>query len=85
MPAANAEPQLTLRGAGGARRWGPAHFEAAPAASAAAAAVARAPATGRPYSQCPQRFRNVLASSDRDALVLVDQSGSLEMQLSTAD
>ncbi|KAL3152008.1 hypothetical protein ABBQ32_001127 [Trebouxia sp. C0010 RCD-2024] len=44
-PAASAEPQLTLRGAGGARRWGPAHFEAAPAASSTAAAPARAPAT----------------------------------------
>lgn len=50
-PAASAEPQLTLRGAGGARRWGPAHFEAAPAASSTAAAPARAPATGWPYSQ----------------------------------
>ncbi len=40
------EPQLTLRGAGGARRWGPAHFEAAPAAVAAASTSARPPAAG---------------------------------------
>lgn len=46
MAAATAEPQLTLRGAGGARRWGPAHFEAAPAAASSAAATARAPVTG---------------------------------------
>ncbi|KAL0026447.1 hypothetical protein WJX79_010441 [Trebouxia sp. C0005] len=38
------EPQLTLRGAGGARRWGPAHFEAAPAAVTAASTSARPPA-----------------------------------------
>lgn len=38
------EPQLTLRGAGGARRWGPAHFEAAPAAVTAASTSARQPA-----------------------------------------
>ncbi len=46
MPAASGEPQLTLRGARGARRWGPAHFEAAPAAAPAAAASARPPAAG---------------------------------------
>lgn len=40
------EPQLTLRGAGGARRWGPAHFEAAPAAVTAASTSARPPASG---------------------------------------
>ena len=46
MSAASAEPQLTLKGAGGARRWGPAHFEAAPAAALSAAAPARAPTSG---------------------------------------
>ena len=45
IPAASGEPQLTLRGGGGARRWGPAHFEAAPAA-APAAASARTPTAG---------------------------------------
>ena len=40
------EPQLTLRGAGGPRRWGPAHFEAAPAAVTAASTSARPPAAG---------------------------------------
>lgn len=46
VAATSAEPQLTLRGAGGPRRWGPAHFEAAPAAAPAAAAPARAAVTG---------------------------------------
>ena len=31
--AASSEPQLTLRGGGGARRWGPAQFQAPPAAA----------------------------------------------------
>lgn len=46
VAATSAEPQLTLRGAGGPRRWGPAHFEAAPAAAPAAAAPPRAAVTG---------------------------------------
>jgi hypothetical protein len=45
------EPHLTLRGAGGARRWGPAHFEAAPAAVTAASTSARPPAAGMPLKQ----------------------------------
>jgi len=55
------EPQLTLRGAGGARRWGPAHFEAAPAAVTAASTSARPPAAGMPVK------RQKLTSNPTDA------------------
>lgn len=51
MAAPSGEPQLTLKAAGGARRWGPAHFEAAPAAApAAAAASSRTATTGTPWA-----------------------------------
>lgn len=46
------EPQLTLRGAGGARRWGPAHYEAAPAAAPAASTSARTPSAGLCLCTC---------------------------------
>ena len=45
MAAPSGDPQLTLKAAGGARRWGPAHFEAAPAAAPAAAAASSRTAT----------------------------------------
>ena len=66
LPAAasGGEPQLTLKGAGGARRWGPAHFEAAPAAPSSLAAAARTPAAGLLASGFRQLFACSLTSCD---------------------
>ena len=49
MAAPSGEPQLTPKGTGGSRGWGPSHFEAAPAAAPVdAAACSRMAAAGTP-------------------------------------
>ena len=57
MTAPSGEPQLTPKGTGGGRGWGPSHFEAAPAAAPAdAAACSLMAAAGTPCASAACKF-----------------------------